>query len=68
MDKNIEDFFAELDRGAFWDQQSELINEYLEKCGDTEDPVLLNAAAMEYARRVSWLTVRQYHEWVTAGR
>ena len=65
MGKNIDDFFSQLDRGAYWDQQSALIDEYTEKIGGSNDPVVMHAAAMEYARRVSWLTVRQYHDWLT---
>lgn len=68
MNKDLEEFISELDHGKYWDEQAKLTNVYLESCKDVTDPVVLHSAAMEYARRVSILTVSQYHDWITAGR
>lgn len=68
MGKDLDEFISELDRGKYWDEQAKLTNAYLETCKDITDPVALHAAAMEYARRVSILTVSQYHDWITAER
>lgn len=66
MDRHFKDFLLELDRGKYWEEQAGLTSAYMESCKDVTDPVVLHAAAMEYARRVSILTVSQYHDWVTA--
>lgn len=68
MMENIDEFIRELDRGKYWEEQAELTRSYVEGCKDVTDPVVLHAAAMEYARRVSILTVSQYHDWITAER
>ena len=68
MSKDISGFLHDLDRGKYWDEQAKLTESYMARCKDVTDPEVLHAAAMEYARQVSILTVSQYHDWLTAGR
>lgn len=57
MSKDIKEFMNLLDRGDFADQQRDLVERYRK-----EDPSI-NTGAMEFAREIAKLTVKQYHEW-----
>lgn len=65
MEKNIDNFMSELDRGIYADEQRNLVGRYFkfDEHGRSGDEAA--AAAIEYAREVARLTVCEYHEWLT---
>lgn len=64
MDKDFDDFLHEVEHGVYAEDQDDLVRRYHDPDAKGRSGDQASTEAIEYARAVVRLTLREYHEWI----